>query len=468
MPFDLSEYLCPISASRYLLIGVENTNAYEICSTIQDGKGYRRFVKNSHCETLWFDDQFVYRGLDTSGLPGEVYAQWTGERYGAAWAKRFMDIGGMFKRHPDIRYYDANGNEKRRADGGVSYLRLVKHHDTLAFPQTGRPISDVLELNWTSDPDGHSVIETYWYARGVGLVGFDYLGDPPFHSRYAGQTGQMNGYAPLPNFNEPTPPPVEGGVVTPPPVTTDPEGEGIRAACNAPNGVYLRKTPSTSGDIIRALKYAEEVTVWAQPAVPSGKYTFIPVLTKQGEQGCVAQMVDINGVWSATFIPAKLPTTFTIKAPFRRYRVTGRFNDYRDYSQIAPAKKQAHEGLDCVDANAESYKTDPVVHVGAPGTVAKVDYDPKGYGNYIEVNHGNGFVTVYAHLAEIYVRSGQKLADWQIIGLMGYSGNVYPAGEAGAHVHLTLSNATLGLSGYVYPSVLDPAPYLVPALTLAA
>lgn len=466
MVFDLADYLCPITPGRYLLLGVEGTSSYEICSSIQDAKGYIRFLKNKHHETLWKSNEYIFRGLDTSSLPGEVYAQWSGERYGAPWAKRYMEIGETFKRHPDIRFYDAGGNEKRRADGGVSYLKLIRHYDSITFPQTKQTVNDVLELNWTSDEAGQHVIETYWYAKGLALVGFDYFGDPQFHSRFGGMTGEQNAFEPLPNFVEPTPPPVAGVVVTPPPnpIPTPPaSGEGIRAACNAPNGVNLRRTPSASGEIIRALKYAEEVTVWTQPAVPSGKYTFIPVLTQQGEQGYAAQMVDINGVWSDTFIPAKLPTGFTLKAPFRRYTITSKFNDYRDYSKIAPTKKQAHEGSDFVDDNAKAYKTDPIVHVGAPGTVSKVDYDPKGYGNYIEINHGNGFVTVYGHLAEIYVRSGQKLDDWQIIGLMGWSGNVIPAGAAGAHLHLTVSNSSIGLSGYVYPSVIDPETVLVAA-----
>jgi len=449
MTFDLSEYLCPVSASRYLLLGVEGTQSYEVCSSIRDAKGYIRFVKNAHAETLWVDTQHIYRGLDTSNLPGEVYAQWTGERYGAAWAKRYAEIGDVFKRHPDIRFYDANGNEKRRADGGVSYLKLVKHHNTLTFPQTGRPLNDVVELNWTSDPNGHNVIETYWYARGLGLVGFDYLGDTPFHSRFGGVTGQMNGYAPLPNFNEPTPPPVDGTIITPP---IEPEGEGVRAACNLPNGVNLRKVGC--GDVIRVIKYAEEVTVWEQPTsacVISGTtYTMIPVQTQRGEQGIAAQKAPVNGEWVDSFISAKLPTTFTLKVPFRRYQITSRFNDTRSYGK--------HEGTDFIDSNATAYKTDPVIHVGRSGRVVKVDTDPDGYGLYVVVDFGDNWRAWYGHLAECYVRSGQALDDWQIIGLMGDSGNA-----TGKHIHLTLQHLGAGLGGYVVADVVNPEPYLIAA-----
>lgn len=466
MTYDLSEYLCPISAGRHLLLGVDGTNAFEICSTIQDGKGYRRFLKNRHHETLWFDSQFVYRGLDVSGLPGEVYAQYSGERYGAAWTKRYMNVGDVFERVTDIRHFDANGKYLRTDPTVRSFLTVYKHYDELVIPEFNQVVRDVLELRGSWDKEGKNIFEYYFYARGLGLVRFDYPLEPQFHSRFGGMTGEQNAYEPLPNFNEPTPPPVVGVVVTPPPpdpIPTTPAGEGIRAACNAPNGVYLR--PVGCGDPIGRIVYGEEVTVWEQPTskctIGGTTYTMIPVRTKQGIQGIAAQKVPINDVWSETFIPAKLSGGFTLKAPFRRYTITSRFNDYRDYSKIAPTKKQAHEGIDFVDDNAKSYKTDPIVHVGSPGIVSKVDYDPKGYGNYIEVNHGNGFITVYGHLAEIYVRSGQKLDDWQIIGLMGWSGNVIPAGAAGAHLHLTVSNPSIGLSGYVYPAVIDPELYLV-------
>lgn len=451
MVFDLADYLCPITPGRYLLLGVEGTSSYEICSSIQDAKGYIRFLKNKHHETLWKSNEYIFRGLDTSSLPGEVYAQWSGERYGAPWAKRFMEIGETFKRHPDIRFYDANGNEKRRADGGVSYLKLVRHYDSITFPQTKQTVSDVLELNWTSDEAGQHVIETYWYAKGLSLCGFDYFGETQFHSRFGGMTGEQNAYEPLPNFVEPTPPPVEGVVVTPPvmPPTT-PAGEGIRAACNAPAGVYLRRTPSASGEIIRALKYAEEVTVWEQPAVPSGIYTFIPVLTRQGEQGYAAQKVDINGVWSDTFIKALLPGGFTLKAPFRRYTITSRFNEQRSYGK--------HEGTDVIDANAAAYKTDPVIHVGAPATVVKVDTNPTGYGLYVVVDFGNNWRGWYGHLAECYVRSGQVLTDWQIVGLMGNSGN-----STGAHCHVTVQHIGAGQAGFVVADVIDPETVLVAA-----
>jgi LysM repeat protein len=53
-----------------------------------------------------------------------------------------------------------------------------------------------------------------------------------------------------------------------------------------------------------------------------------------------------------------------------------------------------------------------------------------GYGNYIIVNHGNGFETLYAHLSEIRVIAGQGVQRGHLIGLMGSTGR-----STGPHLH---------------------------------
>jgi murein DD-endopeptidase MepM/ murein hydrolase activator NlpD len=53
-----------------------------------------------------------------------------------------------------------------------------------------------------------------------------------------------------------------------------------------------------------------------------------------------------------------------------------------------------------------------------------------GYGNYIEIDHGNGITTRYAHLDEIHVKTGQRLTGGSVIGLSGNSG-----GSIAPHLH---------------------------------
>jgi murein DD-endopeptidase MepM/ murein hydrolase activator NlpD len=53
-----------------------------------------------------------------------------------------------------------------------------------------------------------------------------------------------------------------------------------------------------------------------------------------------------------------------------------------------------------------------------------------GFGNYIEIDHGNGLLTRYSHLERITVKWGQKISQGQVIGLSGSSG-----GSVAPHLH---------------------------------
>ena len=59
-----------------------------------------------------------------------------------------------------------------------------------------------------------------------------------------------------------------------------------------------------------------------------------------------------------------------------------------------------------------------------------VEHDRGGYGNHVEVDHGFGYVTRYAHLSRIDVEQGQKLLRGDCLGLSGRSGRI-----TGPHLH---------------------------------
>ncbi len=53
-----------------------------------------------------------------------------------------------------------------------------------------------------------------------------------------------------------------------------------------------------------------------------------------------------------------------------------------------------------------------------------------GYGNYVDIDHGNGMSTRYAHAVEVIVKIGQMVAGGDAVARMGNTGN-----STGCHVH---------------------------------
>ena len=69
------------------------------------------------------------------------------------------------------------------------------------------------------------------------------------------------------------------------------------------------------------------------------------------------------------------------------------------------------------------------VHAPAAGRVLKAAMGT-GYGREIEIDHGNGIVTVYGHLSGWNVVAGQQVVKGQVIGYTGHSGKT-----TGHHLH---------------------------------
>lgn len=69
-----------------------------------------------------------------------------------------------------------------------------------------------------------------------------------------------------------------------------------------------------------------------------------------------------------------------------------------------------------------------------------------GYGNLVEINHGNGYKTRYAHAAEVKVKLGDIVRKGDVVALMGSTGR-----STGPHVHFEV---------YKHGRTVDPAAYL--------
>jgi murein DD-endopeptidase MepM/ murein hydrolase activator NlpD len=69
------------------------------------------------------------------------------------------------------------------------------------------------------------------------------------------------------------------------------------------------------------------------------------------------------------------------------------------------------------------------IHAAAKGRVSFVG-QRSGYGNVVEVSHGNGLLTRYAHMSAFRARVGEDVQAGDVIGLIGSSGR-----STGPHLH---------------------------------
>lgn len=85
-----------------------------------------------------------------------------------------------------------------------------------------------------------------------------------------------------------------------------------------------------------------------------------------------------------------------------------------------------HYGLDLSGPNAMGQP----IYAADGGTVIFAGYDEGGYGNYVVIDHGNGFESIYGHASKVLTSQGAKVAQGQLIALVGSTGH-----STGAHCH---------------------------------
>lgn len=106
------------------------------------------------------------------------------------------------------------------------------------------------------------------------------------------------------------------------------------------------------------------------------------------------------------------PSTYRMSSPF----------GYRSDPLLGYTKR--HTGMDfaCPPGN-------PIYATG-DGVVVLAKYDHSGYGRHVEIDHGFGYVTRYAHMSRLDVEVGQVVRRGDCIGLSGRSGRI-----TGPHLH---------------------------------
>jgi murein DD-endopeptidase MepM/ murein hydrolase activator NlpD len=153
-----------------------------------------------------------------------------------------------------------------------------------------------------------------------------------------------------------------------------------------------------------------------------GPFVDLPAAATDAEAAelVLASVADLDSAVSRLEQLQRVMRSLPITAPLDNYYATSGFGRRTDPFTNTVA---LHEGLDLV-----AKVGDPVLAT-APGTVIYADWQGD-YGRLVEIDHGLGITTRYAHLKEISVEVGQVVDYRDQIGLLGNSGR-----STGPHVH---------------------------------
>ena len=150
---------------------------------------------------------------------------------------------------------------------------------------------------------------------------------------------------------------------------------------------------------------------------------------KSGEQLKVLESLLVNRDLDRSQTPSSMPLANTyVAAPFG--------------NRLDPISggHEFHKGMDL-----EGKVGDPI-HAAADGVVLRSDFDGGGYGNVVDIDHGNGYITRYGHASKLMVKVGDLVHAGDTIALVGATGHA-----TGPHLHFEV---------WINGAPVNPQPYL--------
>lgn len=115
------------------------------------------------------------------------------------------------------------------------------------------------------------------------------------------------------------------------------------------------------------------------------------------------------------------PVFTNLSKPLKKGRITSPYG-YR--TNPVTGKYSKHCGLDI------GAKEGAEIHAVMSGTVKKSGKE-SSYGNYLIIDHGNGYRTLYAHCSKLLKKTGEKVEAGEAIALVGHTGRA-----TGPHLHI--------------------------------
>ena len=121
------------------------------------------------------------------------------------------------------------------------------------------------------------------------------------------------------------------------------------------------------------------------------------------------------------------PSNATWVTPVSGWKLTSPFG-----MRVHPVLKtqRMHNGIDMACAQGTP------IYATRAGKVTRTSYQAGGAGNYVSINHLDGFASIYMHMTHYVVSEGQNVSAGQLIGYVGSTGM-----STGPHLHFGVSYA---------------------------
>jgi len=124
--------------------------------------------------------------------------------------------------------------------------------------------------------------------------------------------------------------------------------------------------------------------------------------------------------WSGQGKKQQVKLTIPSMKPVKSYRLTSNFGLRSDPFR---GGRRSHKGIDMAGPIGTP------IYATADGIVGRSQW-VRGYGKYIEINHGNKIQTRYGHMSRLNVKANARVKAGDLIGFMGSTGR-----STGSHLH---------------------------------
>ena len=138
----------------------------------------------------------------------------------------------------------------------------------------------------------------------------------------------------------------------------------------------------------------------------------LDILTKQ----IVVQSRSLDEIAELAVDKEKLLTSIPAIQPVKNEDLTRMASGFGMRTDPFTKARKKHWGMDFTAPRGTP------VYASGDGKVLQADNRASGYGNHIRIDHGYGYISLYAHLYKFKVRKGQKVKRGDLIGFVGSTG----------------------------------------------